>query len=118
MEEEEVSRLGVEEQYNSLAEEIEGKTRKLKKLFGKFKAAQAEIKDLQDEFAREKEVRARTPSRRRPPSPSRSFPLPPAVSLPPFPSRRVLLPPTVPLPLVPPPTRPCPPGGVARRCLV
>jgi len=55
VEEEEVSRLGMEEQYNSLAEEIEGKTRKLKKLFGKFKAAQAEIKDLQDEFAREKE---------------------------------------------------------------
>jgi len=55
IEADETSRLGQEEQYNSLAEEIEGKTKKLKKLYGKFKAAQAEIKDMQDEFQREKE---------------------------------------------------------------
>jgi len=55
LEAEEEARLGQEEQYNSLQEEIEGKTRKLKKLFGKFKAVQGEIKDVQDEFNREKE---------------------------------------------------------------
>ena len=55
LQEEEDSRLGEEEQYTSLQEEIEDKTRKLKKLFGKFKSAQAELKDLQDEFSREKE---------------------------------------------------------------
>ena len=55
LEKEEEERLGQEEHYNSLQEEAEGKTRKLKKLFAKFKAAQAEIQDVQDEFAREKE---------------------------------------------------------------
>ena len=55
VEEEETLRLGQEEQYNSLQEEIEAKTKKLKKLYTKFKAAQTEIRDIQDEFAREKE---------------------------------------------------------------
>ena len=52
---EEEGRLGQEEQYNSLQEEIEGETRKLKKLFAKFKTEQAEIRDLQNEHQREKE---------------------------------------------------------------
>jgi len=52
---EEEARLGQEEQYNSLQEEIDGKTKKLKKLFAKFKVAQTEIKDLQNEHQREKE---------------------------------------------------------------
>jgi len=55
VEKEEEARLGLDEQYNSLQEEIEGKTRKLKKLWGKFKTAQAEVQDLQNEFQREKE---------------------------------------------------------------
>ena len=38
-----------------MQEEVEGKPRKLKKLWGKFKTAQAEIQDLQNEFQREKE---------------------------------------------------------------
>ena len=37
-------------------EEVDGKTRKLKKLLPKYQAAKAEIKDLQEEFQREKEV--------------------------------------------------------------
>lgn len=68
LEAEETARLGQEEQYSSLQEEIDSKTRKLKKLYAKFKAAQAEIKDLQDEFQREKEdildTSARRPERR------------------------------------------------------
>ena len=40
LEAEEEARLGLDEQYNSLQEEVEGKTRKLKKLWGKFKTAQ------------------------------------------------------------------------------
>jgi len=55
VEAEEEARLGFDEKYNSLEEEIEGKTRKLKKLWAKFKSAQAEVEDLQNEFAREKE---------------------------------------------------------------
>ena len=43
LEAEETARLGQEEQYGSLQEEIESKTKKLKKLYAKFKAAQAEI---------------------------------------------------------------------------
>jgi len=52
---EEEMRLGYEEQYASLQEEVEGKTKKLKKLWAKYKGAQAEILDLQNEFQREKE---------------------------------------------------------------
>eukprot|EP00964_Phaeocystis_antarctica_P050881 scaffold29632_cov50-Phaeocystis_antarctica.AAC.1 len=52
---EEEARLGMEEHYNSLQEEADAKTRKLKKLWGKYKGAQAEVADLQAEFQREKE---------------------------------------------------------------
>ena len=55
MEEEEEARLGLEEKYSSLQEEVEGKGRKLKKLWTKYKAAQSEIRDVQAEFSREKE---------------------------------------------------------------
>eukprot|EP00967_Tisochrysis_lutea_P101627 scaffold152627_cov27-Tisochrysis_lutea.AAC.3 len=47
MAEEEEKRLGLEESYATLQEEVEGKTKKLKKLWSKYKAAQAEIKDVQ-----------------------------------------------------------------------
>jgi len=55
LEAEDEARLGDEEKYNSIQEEIQGKTQKLKKLFNKFKGVQTEIKDLNDEFNREKE---------------------------------------------------------------
>ena len=65
IEAEETARLGQEEQYNSLQEEIEGKTKKLKKLYAKFKAAQAEIKDMQDEAQRASPDLSLSPSLRR-----------------------------------------------------
>jgi kinesin family protein 3/17 len=40
----------IEEQYASMAEELEAKTRKLKKVWNKYQAAQQEIKDLSEEF--------------------------------------------------------------------
>ncbi|EOD32389.1 hypothetical protein EMIHUDRAFT_230328 [Emiliania huxleyi CCMP1516] len=43
------------EQYASLEAEVEGKTRKLKRLWTKYQAAQADILDVQKEFQREKE---------------------------------------------------------------
>ena len=46
----------VEEQFSSLKEEEEVKTKKLKKLMTKLKAAQAEKRDLFGEFQSEKEV--------------------------------------------------------------
>ena len=46
----------VEEQYSSLKEEEEVKTKKLKKLMTKLKAAQAEKRDLFGEFQGEKEA--------------------------------------------------------------
>jgi|UniRef100_A0A7S3STU7 hypothetical protein len=52
---EEEMRLGLEEQYASLEAEVEGKTRKLKRLWTKYQAAQADILDVQKEFQREKE---------------------------------------------------------------
>ena len=52
---EEEMRLGLEEQYASLEAEVEGKTRKLKRLWTKYHAAQADILDVQKEFQREKE---------------------------------------------------------------
>ena len=55
LEAEEEARLGQEEHYSTLQEEVEAKTQKLKKLFAKFKAAQAEIKEVQEEYNREKE---------------------------------------------------------------
>ena len=39
----EEAKLGLEEQYSSLHEEIEGKTRKLKKLWAKYKTAQVRL---------------------------------------------------------------------------
>lgn len=55
LEAQEEARLGLEDHYSSLEQEVEGKTKKLKKLWTKFKAAQAEINDIQEEHAREKE---------------------------------------------------------------
>lgn len=45
----------IEEQYASMAEELEGKTRKLKKVWNKLQAAQEEIRDLSEEFQKERE---------------------------------------------------------------
>ena len=55
LEEEQTKRLGQEERYNSLAEEAESKSRKLKQLWSKFRAAQSEIDDLQIEQQQEKQ---------------------------------------------------------------
>lgn len=49
-----------EEQYGSLKEEEEVKTRKLKKLHTKFKSAQREVADLQDEFQAERDAMLET----------------------------------------------------------
>jgi Kinesin motor domain len=51
----EEANLMIEEQYTSMAEEVEAKTRKLKKVWNKLQAAQAEARDLADEFSRERE---------------------------------------------------------------
>lgn len=51
----EEANLLIEEQYASMAEEVEAKTRKLKKVWNKLQSAQAEARDLADEFARERE---------------------------------------------------------------
>ena len=45
----------IEEQYASMAEELEAKTRKLKKVWNKLQSAQSEIKDLSEEFQKERE---------------------------------------------------------------
>ncbi len=45
----------IEEQYASMAEELEAKTRKLKKVWHKLEAAKAEIRDLAEEFQGERE---------------------------------------------------------------
>lgn len=45
----------MEEQYSSLQDEVEVKTRKLKKLWTKYQAAKSEIKDLNEEFQTERE---------------------------------------------------------------
>jgi len=47
--------LQKEEQYGSLQEEVDVKTRKLKKLYQKYKSAQQEVEDIQSEFQRERE---------------------------------------------------------------
>ena len=52
--EEEEKKLAQEEKYSSLVEEAEGKSRKLKQLWAKFRAAQAEIDDIQVEQQQEK----------------------------------------------------------------
>ena len=53
--EKEENNINLEEQYKSLEEEAAGKTAKLKKLWGKFQAAEAEVRDVQAEWAAEKE---------------------------------------------------------------
>lgn len=53
--EREDSNLLLEEQYASLQEEVDDKTRKLKKLWSKHKAATTELEDLRAEFQSEKE---------------------------------------------------------------
>ena len=53
--EEEEKKLAQEEAYSSLQEEAESKTRKLKQLWAKFRAAQSEIDDLQMEQQQEKQ---------------------------------------------------------------
>jgi kinesin family member 3B len=45
----------VKESYNSLAEEVDVKTKKLKKLFGKYKDLKSEMDDASSEFARDRE---------------------------------------------------------------
>ena len=45
----------IEEQYASMAEELEAKTRKLKKVWNKYQSAQQEIRDLSEEFQKERE---------------------------------------------------------------
>ena len=42
--------MQLEEHFTSLQEEVEAKTRKLKRLLGKYQAAVQESKDLQEEF--------------------------------------------------------------------
>uniref|UniRef100_A0A6U5EEF3 Kinesin-like protein n=1 Tax=Corethron hystrix TaxID=216773 RepID=A0A6U5EEF3_9STRA len=54
MEEKEDEKVEIEEKYTSLNEEIEGKTKKLKKLSTKYRRSQTEIKDLQTEFQAER----------------------------------------------------------------
>ena len=49
--EKEEANLQLEEHFSSLQEEVEVKTKKLKKLWGKFQVATREAKDLQEEFA-------------------------------------------------------------------
>jgi kinesin family protein 3/17 len=47
--------LQMEENYASLQDEVDAKSKKLKKLWAKLQAAKAEINDLQDEFRNERE---------------------------------------------------------------
>mmetsp|Transcript_21347 Transcript_21347/g.65157 ORF Transcript_21347/g.65157 Transcript_21347/m.65157 type:complete len:218 (-) Transcript_21347:2964-3617(-) len=47
--------MQLEEQFGSLQEEVDVKTRKLKKLWAKYQAATSEIRDLEQEFQRERE---------------------------------------------------------------
>lgn len=52
--EKEEQNLQLEEHFSSLQEEVEVKTKKLKKLWGKYQAAVRETTDLQEEFQRER----------------------------------------------------------------
>jgi kinesin family protein 3/17 len=47
-------RVELEQQYASIQDEVEVKTKKLQKLFAKFKAAKSEVHDLQAEFQQER----------------------------------------------------------------
>jgi kinesin family member 3B len=51
----EEANLALEEEYSSLHEEVEAKTRKLKRLWAKCQAQQREARDQQEEFQRERE---------------------------------------------------------------
>ncbi|KAK7098411.1 kinesin-like protein KIF3B [Littorina saxatilis] len=55
LEEKEESAVEIKETYNSLQQEVEVKTKKLKKLFGKLQATKAEIADLQEEHTKERQ---------------------------------------------------------------
>lgn len=55
MEEKEDEKMEIEGKYTSLNEEVEAKTKKLKKLCTKFRRSQTEIKDLQQEFQSERD---------------------------------------------------------------
>lgn len=46
----------IEEQYTSMAEEVEAKTRKLKKVWHRLQAAQREVRDVSEEFQKEREA--------------------------------------------------------------
>ena len=50
LQEKEEANLQLEEHFSSLQEEVEVKTKKLKKLWSKFQAATQEAQDLQQEF--------------------------------------------------------------------
>ncbi|KAJ1426240.1 kinesin-like protein, partial [Ochromonadaceae sp. CCMP2298] len=52
--EKEEANLQLEEHFSSLQEEVEVKTKKLKKLWGRYQAAEREAKDLQEEFGTER----------------------------------------------------------------
>jgi len=52
--EKEEANLQLEEHFSSLQEEVEVKTKKLKKLWNKYQAAAAEVTDLQEEFQSER----------------------------------------------------------------
>jgi kinesin family protein 3/17 len=49
--EKEEANLQLEEHFSSLQEEVEVKTKKLKKLWNKFQQAQREVKEQEEEFA-------------------------------------------------------------------
>ncbi|RYG48580.1 hypothetical protein EON67_07470 [archaeon] len=51
----EEANLVIEEQYASMAEEVAAKTRKLQRAVHKLRAAQAEVRDITEEFQRERE---------------------------------------------------------------
>lgn len=55
LEEKEESAVEIKETYNSLQQEVEVKTKKLKKLFGKLQTTKAEIQDLQEEHTKERQ---------------------------------------------------------------
>ena len=50
MSEHEEEKLHLEEKYSSLSDEIQSKTKKLKKIWSKYQQAKAEIKDLEEEY--------------------------------------------------------------------
>nr|XP_039263743.1 kinesin-like protein KIF3A [Styela clava] len=56
IEEKEAERINIEEKYNSLQEEIQGKTRKLKKIWTMIMSTKSELEDIQQEHQREMEA--------------------------------------------------------------